>query len=96
VAELDELLTITVFPETDPNQNRPLTPALNGVVYTIPRGVPTRIPRKVALILEQAVIDSWEYPIENGRYVAQKADLSTLTTTLPVHRRLPRFNFAYS
>lgn len=94
--ELAELLTITIFPESDPNQNRPVDVAINGQSYAIPRGVPTRVPRAVALVLEQAVVDSWEFPIENGRYVAQKSDLTTLTTTLPVHRRTPRFNFAYS
>lgn len=95
-AELQELVSITIFPETDPNQNRPVSVAPNGVSYSIPRGVPTRVPRCVALILEQAVIESWEHPIEGGQYVAQKTDLTPLTTTLPVLRRLPRFNFAYN
>lgn len=94
--ELVELITITIFQESDPNLNRPVDVSPNGIRFTIPRGVPTRVPRYVALVLEDACIESWEHPIENGNYVAQKTDLSEFTTTPPVRRRTPRFNFSYS
>ena len=94
--ELETLVSITIFPESDPHMNRPVDVALNGTTYSIPRGEPYRVPRAVVLVLEAAVIESWEHPIENGLHIAQKTDLTPLTTTPPVLRRYPRFNFALS
>jgi hypothetical protein len=40
--------------------------------------------------------DTEEHPIENGRYLAQKADLTPMTTTAGIRRSVPRFNFSVS
>lgn len=91
--ELRELVTITIFADSDPNQNRPVSVAHNGTVYTMPRGKPVRVPRFVVQVLENAKITSWEYPLANGQFGA-KTDLTPMTTSTPVLRSYPRFNFA--
>lgn len=95
-AELNELVTVTLFENSDPNENRPIPLAPEGDLRWLPRGIPTRIPRKHLLVLIAAQIESVEHPIENGRYVAQKTDLSPMTTTPGVVRKTPRFHFSVS
>jgi hypothetical protein len=94
--ELNQLVTITIFADPDPKQNRPVEVTVNGQKWRIERGAPVRVPRFVVEVLEHATIDTWEYPVEGGRYVAQKTDLTPMTTSPPVHRKYPRFNFAYA
>jgi hypothetical protein len=62
--------------------------------WIIPRNAPTRIPRYVALCLEHAVIDGYEYPADNG--YMPKTDQTPMTISQPIHVVRPRFNWAYA
>lgn len=95
-AEIYELVSITIFADgAEPSQNRPVSVSVNGQQWNIPRGKPYRVPRFVVEVLEQAVIESWEHPVENGQFLPRQ-DLTPMTTSLGVLKRYPRFNFAYT
>jgi hypothetical protein len=86
-----ELVKIYIAPHA--NENRPITGCVNGNAFSVPYGELTTVSRAVLEVLQHAVIDTWEYPIENGRYLGVRSpDQPHMTPSLPIHRKTPRFS----
>lgn len=54
----DSYVKIKLFKSRDDKYNKPQIVCLNGVTYSVPRGVETEVPRGVAEILQNAEIQN--------------------------------------
>jgi len=81
-----------LIPTDNPHENRPQPVNLNGNQWIIPRGEIVTAPWAIMEILRTAVIDSYEYPIEGGRYLGVKHSQEPLVLSEPVYRPVRRFN----
>jgi hypothetical protein len=93
---LDAIITIFILEGATPAEKEPVLLGINGRQRFVPRGRYIQVTKSELGILQDAVYEGEEYPVDNDTPLARRVSSAYLTPSVPVKYRKPRFHFMVS
>jgi hypothetical protein len=90
---LDAIITIFILEGATQAEKEPVMLGVNGHQRFIPRGRYVQVTQSELGVLQDAVYEGEEFPIDNDTPLGRRVSTAHLTPSLPVKYRKPRFHF---
>lgn len=90
---LDAIITIFILEGSTQAEKEPVLLGVNGHQRFVPRGKYIQVTQSELGVLQDAVYEGEEFPVDNDTPLGRRVSNAFLTPSMPVTYRKPRFHF---